>query len=111
MAITPQNRRSCTDRSRNEANMTGSECQRSSAARPPSGSPTGAVPPPPPSQVEGRTRRPTGLRWGLRTVLVGGVAGVAWLPAGAAPHAAGHSTPAEAASGLSVVSLANGLGN
>jgi hypothetical protein len=63
--------------------------------------------------VSGRPgRRTRGLRWGLRTLVVGGIAGAAWLFSGAAAHAADHHpATAEAPSpGLSVVSLVNGLG-
>jgi hypothetical protein len=71
----------------------------------------GAVTSPPPSQVEGRTNRRTGSRWGLRTLLVGGFAGVAWLLSGAAAHAADLPVPAGTAiGGSSVVSLVDGLG-
>ncbi len=93
--------------------MTGSGVERRRAV-PLSSSvpPAGAATSPPPSQVEGRSKRRTGLRWGLRTILVGGIAGAAWFISGAAAHAADHSTPAEAASGgLPVVSLVNGSGN
>ncbi len=74
--------------------------------------PVAAATPPSPSRVTGRPgRRARGLRWGLRTLVVGGIAGAAWLFSGAAAHAADHPATAEApSSGLSVVSLVNGLG-
>jgi hypothetical protein len=49
---------------------------------------------PPPSQgAERRPERPaarSGSRWGLRVLVVSGLAGTAWLLAGAAAHAADH---------------------
>jgi hypothetical protein len=94
--------------------MTGSgvERLRRTASRLSSVRRPGVATPPPPSQVEGRTERRTGSRWGLRTFLVGGFAGVAWLLSGAAAHAADHQAHAEAASdGSSVVSLVRALGH
>ena len=74
--------------------------------------PAGAATPPSPTQVPGRDarRRTRGLRWGLRTLVVGGLAGAAWLFTGAAAHAADLPAPAPE-QGPSVVSLVNGLGN
>jgi hypothetical protein len=64
---------------------------------------------PPASQgVEQRSERPagrTGRRWGLRAVVVGGLAGAAWMLSGAAAHAA-ENTSAEQATGLAVLSPA-----
>jgi hypothetical protein len=64
------------------------------AARPtPSVMPTGAATPLPP-HIQGAERRSerrarhTGSRWGLRVLVVGGLAGAAWLLTGAAAHAA-----------------------
>ncbi|XVV12813.1 hypothetical protein ACQP2X_00155 [Actinoplanes sp. CA-131856] len=39
-------------------------------------------------RTESRARRHTGSRWGLRVLVVGGLAGAAWLLTGAAAHAA-----------------------
>lgn len=92
--------------------MTGSGVERMprTASRPSSARRTGTATPPPSSQVEGRTGRRVRSRWGLRTLLVGGFAGVAWLLSGAAAHAAEHQAHAEAAfSGPSVVSLVHDL--
>jgi hypothetical protein len=56
--------------------------------------PTGDSSPVPPHiqgaewQTESRARRHTGVRWGLRVLVVGGLAGAAWLLTGAAAHAA-----------------------
>jgi hypothetical protein len=60
--------------------------------------PTGdsALMPPHSQGAERRTERParhTGSRWGLRTLVIGGLAGAAWLLTGAAAHAADR-TPA-----------------
>jgi hypothetical protein len=64
--------------------------------------------------VEGRPRRRVGhtaLRWGLRTLVIGGFAGAAWLLSGTPAHAAGSDAPVEArTAGPSVMSLVNGLG-
>jgi len=58
---------------------------------------------PPPSQgAERRTERrarPAGSRWGLRALVIGGLAGAAWLLTGTAAHAADHD-PAAARSSL-----------
>jgi hypothetical protein len=58
---------------------------------------------PPPSQgaerrTERRARR-AGSRWGLRALVIGGLAGAAWLLTGTAAHAADHD-PAAAESSL-----------
>jgi hypothetical protein len=58
---------------------------------------------PPPSQgaerrTERRARR-AGSRWGLRALVIGGLAGAAWLLTGTAAHAADHD-PAAAGSSL-----------
>jgi hypothetical protein len=67
--------------------------------------------PPPASQVEGRRARRHGAGWGIRTLLVGGLAGAAWLLTGAAAQAAEQHTPADAAQrGSSAVSFVDGLG-
>ena len=56
--------------------------------------PTGDSSPVPPHiqgaewRTESRARRHTGSRWGLRVLVVGGLAGAAWLLTGAAAHAA-----------------------
>jgi hypothetical protein len=57
------------------------------------GVPTGAsaLMPPHSQGAERRTERPasrTSTRWGLRTLVIGGLAGAAWLLTGAAAHAA-----------------------
>lgn len=70
----------------------------------------GTATPPPPSQVAGRSRG-RGFRLGLRVLVVGGLAGAAWLFSGAAASAAGNPASAAPSAGLSVVSLVNGLGN
>lgn len=56
---------------------------------PPSESPAGVGSPLPPL-IQGAERRAgrTGLRWGLRALVIGGLAGAAWLLTGAAAHAA-----------------------
>jgi hypothetical protein len=64
---------------------------------------------PPPSQgAERRTERrarPAGSRWGLRALVIGGLAGAAWLLTGTAAHAADHDAAAAGPSLLgSVVS-------
>lgn len=65
--------------------------------------------------VEERPGRPaerTALRIGLRSLVIAGFAGAAWLLSGAAAHAAGPATPAEPTSGGAwAVSLVNGPGN
>src|SRR4051812_32326118 len=92
--------------------MTGSGVERLVRTPSPAVVSTGAATPPPPSQVEGRTgrRRSRGLRWGLRTLVVGGLAGAAWLFSGAAAHAADAPAPV-LDRGSSVVSLVNGPGS
>jgi hypothetical protein len=111
--------------------MAGSEVERTSraASRPASVPSAGAAASllPASQAVEGRPGRlagRTGLRWGLRTLVIGGFAGAAWLLSGAAAHAAEPSTvgptgPAAEAEtlvevsswGRSMVPLGNGLGN
>lgn len=65
--------------------------------------------------VEERPGRPAGrtaTRIGLRTLVIGGFAGAAWLLSGAAAQASGPNTSAEPTSGgASVVSLVDDLGN
>src|SRR3954447_15291259 len=104
--------------------MTGSGVERLVRTPSPAVVSTGAAPPPPPSQVEGRTgrrrsrglrrgRRPLvlrGARWALGTLVVGGLAGAAWLFSGAAAHAADAPAPV-LDRGSSVVSLVNGPGS
>ncbi len=74
--------------------MTGREVERTArpAHRPSSGPADDSTPMPPHSQgaerrAERRSGR-TGSRWGLRALVVGGLAGAAWLLSGAAAHAA-----------------------
>lgn len=65
------------------------------------------------SVADRRGRRPgrAALRLGLRTLVVGGIAGAAWLLSAAAAHAAEPETPTDAANrGLSVFSLVSDLG-
>jgi hypothetical protein len=61
---------------------------------------------PPASQgVEQRSERHagrTGSRWGLRALVIGGLAGAAWLLTGAAAHAADHTSADPARGGLSI---------
>jgi hypothetical protein len=77
-----------------------------------------------PPASQGAEQRPerhagrTGFRWGLRALVVGGLAGAAWLLSGAAAHAADHASAAAATGGLAVLSpaqhvepLVQGLGN
>jgi hypothetical protein len=63
---------------------------------------------PPASQgVEQRSERHArraGSRWALRTFVIGGLAGAAWLLSGAAAHAADHTSAGPAISGLSILS-------
>lgn len=74
--------------------MTGWEVGRTSrTAYPCTVPPTGVFPPMPPHSqgAERRTKRHaghTGSRWALRALVIGGLAGAAWLLAGAAAHAA-----------------------
>ncbi|XVU25517.1 hypothetical protein ACQPZJ_00150 [Actinoplanes sp. CA-054009] len=75
--------------------MTGLGVGRTRTARPlPIVPPTGDSTPVPPHiqgaewRTESRARRHTGSRWGLRVLVVGGLAGAAWLLTGAAAHAA-----------------------
>lgn len=75
--------------------MTGWEVERMprAAVPVPSGAPTGVSPlmPPHSQGAERRTERRagrTGSRWGLRVLVIGGLAGTAWLLTGAAAHAA-----------------------
>ncbi len=74
--------------------MTGREVERTArpAHRPSTGPADDSTPMPPHSQgAERRSERRsgrTGSRWGLRTLVVGGLAGAAWLLTGAAAHAA-----------------------
>lgn len=68
---------------------------------------------PPASQgVEQRSERHagrTGLRWGLRTVVVGGLAGAAWMLSGAAAHAAQDASAAPVTGGLAALSPVRNL--
>ena len=91
--------------------MTGWEVERRPrAAFPaPSGAPTGVrTHMPPPSQgaerrTERRARR-TGTRWGLRALVIGGLAGAAWLLTGTAAQAADRDPATEgAARGSSLI--------
>jgi hypothetical protein len=77
---------------------------------------------PPASQgVERRSERQAGrigFRWGLRALVVGGLAGAAWMLSGAAAHAADPASAATVPGGLAILSptqqvtpLARGLGN
>jgi len=75
--------------------MTGSRVERimRTAHPAPSGSPAGVSPlmPPHSQGAERRTERrtrTTGIRWGVRTLVIGGLAGAAWLLTGVAAHAA-----------------------
>ncbi|SNY63158.1 hypothetical protein [Paractinoplanes atraurantiacus] len=74
--------------------MTGLGVGRTRTAHLPIVPPTGDSTPVPPHiqgaewRSEGRARRHTGSRWGLRVLVVGGLAGAAWLLTGAAAHAA-----------------------
>jgi hypothetical protein len=61
-----------------------------------------------PEQRTGRHAGRTGSRWGLRTLVIGGLAGAAWLLTGAAAHAADRAVES-GSGGLSIVS--GGLGN
>jgi hypothetical protein len=78
--------------------MTGLGVERTprTAYRLPSVPPTGVRPSLPPHiqgaerRTESRTRH-TGVRWSLRVLVVGGLAGAAWLLTGAAAHAADRS--------------------
>ena len=81
--------------------MTGWKVERASrAAFPaPSGAPTGdrSLMPPPSQGAERRTEhraRHTGSRWGLRALVIGGLAGAAWLLTGTAAQAADHDPAA-----------------
>jgi hypothetical protein len=73
--------------------MTGQEAERTPHAAyldtcmPPAGSST-LMPPPSQGAERQMERRARRTRWGLRTLVVGGLAGAAWLLTGAAAHAA-----------------------
>jgi hypothetical protein len=91
--------------------MTGWEVERTPRAAVParSGTPAGVCSHmPPPSQgaerrTERRARR-TGMRWGLRALVIGGLAGAAWLLTGTAAQAADRDPAAEgAARGSSLI--------
>ncbi|WP_328464053.1 hypothetical protein OHA21_39655 [Actinoplanes sp. NBC_00393] len=71
-----------------------------------------------PSHSHGAERRPerrasrTGSRWALRALVVGGLAGAAWLLTGAAAHAADHdSGPLGSVLGSTLDSVATVSGN
>jgi hypothetical protein len=81
--------------------MTGWRVERTSRAafRSPSIELTGdrSLMPPPSQGAERRTERRarrTGSRWGLRALVIGGLAGAAWLLSGTAAHAADHDAAA-----------------
>jgi hypothetical protein len=71
-----------------------------------------ALMPPASQAVEQRPARPadrTGVRWGLRVLVVGGLAGAAWMLSGAAAHAAEHPSAESATGGLTSLSPVAGL--
>ncbi|MFB9692669.1 hypothetical protein ACFFRK_06445 [Amorphoplanes digitatis] len=79
--------------------MTGPEVERDArTAFPLSSVPSTGVAAPMPPQSQGAERRSghragrTGSRWALRALVVGGLAGAAWLLTGAAAHAADHGS-------------------
>jgi hypothetical protein len=66
-----------------------------------------ALMPPASQAVEQRPERHagrTGHRWALRALVVGGLAGAAWMLSGAAAHAADHQPAEPAIGGISVLS-------
>ena len=82
--------------------MTGWEVERTTRTACPAVAPVGArTPMPPLSQgAERRTRR---TRWGLRALVVGGLAGAAWLLTGSAAQAADHDATPGALPGPSLI--------
>lgn len=66
-----------------------------------SGSPTSVSTPPMPPQSQGAERR--GRRWALRAIVIGGLAGAAWLLTGSAAQAADRDPATETSSLLGAV--------
>ncbi len=73
--------------------MTGWGVERTRTAHPATVAPVGAREPMPPHS-QGAERRTRRTRWGLRALVIGGLAGAAWLLTGTAAQAADHdATP------------------
>ena len=89
--------------------MTGWEVGRTMCTAYPTSAPPTGVSSPMPPHSQGAERRPerrasrTGSRWALRTLVIGGLAGVAWLLTGAAAHAADRDPAPEGLLGSSLI--------